>query len=259
MRFTAALLWLVLASFCQGVSAAEQPQRLPPWSPGDLDIHHISTGRGNSAYIVMPDGTSLLIDAGEADQKFIASVAPLKPFPSVPDGKHSAGYWIARYIREFAPRDRPVALDYALITHFHTDHLGTILPSSPMSPTGAYREAGLTEVADLIPIKTLLDRAAPAYDTPVDLKTCSKEGSDDQTALANYLAMVAYRVSHGLAVAGIKAGELDQIHLASPEAFPTFHIRNIAASGVIWTGRGDETEPSFGSTERSSRTAPSWQ
>ena len=190
---------------------------LPPWTEGFLDIHHISTGRGNATYIVMPDGTTLLVDAGEADPQFIASVAPLQPFPARPDATHSAGYWIADYIRRFAPSGRPVVLDYALITHFHTDHMGTVSPSSPMSSTGAYRLAGITEVADLIPIETLVDRAAPDYDIPVDLHTCT-EGNDGRS-LANYFDMVAFRKQHGQAVIGLRPGSLDQLSLRQPEKF----------------------------------------
>jgi hypothetical protein len=59
-------------------TAPERQQVLPPWTDGYLYIHHISTGRGNSAYIVMPDGATMLIDAGETDQAFIKSVAPLR-------------------------------------------------------------------------------------------------------------------------------------------------------------------------------------
>src|SRR5580698_7095774 len=128
---------------------------LPPWREGGLYIHHISTGRGNASYFVMPDGTTMLVDAGEADPAFIASVAPLKAFPSRPDAAHSAGYWIADYIRHFAPAGRPLGLDYALITHFHTDHFGTITQSSPISKAATYRLAGITEVADLIPINVM--------------------------------------------------------------------------------------------------------
>src|SRR5512142_1154471 len=111
----AAALARVAATVFMSVAAAAgaapiSNETLPPWTEGYLYIHHISTGRGNSAYIVMPDGTTLLIDAGETDQKFIESVAPLAPFPPRPDAKHAAGYWIADYIREFAPRDRPVTL-----------------------------------------------------------------------------------------------------------------------------------------------------
>lgn len=220
--------------------AAAPREALPEWTSGYLYIHHISTGRGNAAYIVMPDGTTMLVDAGDTDQEFIKSVAPLKPFPARPDATHSSGYWIADYIRQFAPHDHPVVLDYALITHFHTDHMGMLLPSSPVSKTGAYQLTGITEVADLIPIRTLVDRAAPGYATPIDLRTCNK--SNNQKTFANYLKMVDYRRQHSQAVVGLKAGALDQIRLQSPQRFPDFHIRNIASSGVIWTGRGSETQ-----------------
>ncbi|WP_243040813.1 metallohydrolase [Dyella sedimenti] len=227
-------------------AAPGDPASLPAWSRGYLYIHHISTGRGNSTYFVFPDGTTMLIDAGEADPAFEASVRPLKPFPPRPDGAHSAAYWIADYIRQFAPAGRPVKLNYALITHFHTDHYGTITPDKPMSRTGAYRLAGITELADLIPIGMLIDRAAPAYDYPVDLRKCLQgpdglQGSD-ALSLSNYLGFVAYRMAHGQAVAGLKPGVLDQIKLGQADAFPSFHIRNIASSGIIWTGAGDGTQ-----------------
>jgi beta-lactamase superfamily II metal-dependent hydrolase len=232
----------VAAIFSVATSAGAQDslQELPRWTEGYLYIHHISTGRGSSAFIVMPDGTTMLVDAGEADKNFIESVSPLKAFPARPDATHSAGYWIASYVRQFAPQGRPVALDFALVTHFHTDHIGTVQDSSPVSANGAYRLAGITEVVDLIPIKTLIDRAAPNYDVPVDLRACS-EGNDGKS-LANYLSMAAFRMRHGQAVIGLHPGELDQIHLQQPRKFPQFHIRNIASSGVIWTGRGNQTE-----------------
>jgi hypothetical protein len=225
--------------------AAPESGELPAWSKGYFYIHHISTGRGNATYFVMPDGTTMLIDAGEADPEFARMVAPLKSFPPLPDGAHSAGYWIADYIRHFAPAGRPVKLDYALITHFHTDHMGTVTPTKPMSRTSAYRLAGITEVADLIPIGTLVDRAAPKYDYPVDLRKCAKPGGlpgSNGLSLANYLAFADYRVKHGQAVVGLKPGALDQIKLWNAAAFPSFHIRNVASSGVIWTGAREETQ-----------------
>jgi beta-lactamase superfamily II metal-dependent hydrolase len=222
------------------ITNAQELKLLPPWTPGYLYIHHISTGRGNAAYIVMPDGTTMLIDAGEADQEFIESVAPLKPYPAKPNAKHSAGYWIAQYIRRFAPSGRPATLDFALITHFHTDHIGTLLPTSPLSSTGAYRLAGITEVADLININTLVDRAAPDYNTPVNLRECSQ--GNEGRSLQNYLDMAEYRMKHSQTVLGLHAGELDQIRLRHPQDYPDFHIRNIASSGVIWTGREDDVQ-----------------
>lgn len=227
-------------------AAQEAPGSLAPWSEGYLDIHHISTGRGNATYFVFPDGTTMLIDAGEADPEFAKRVEPLKPFPPRPDGRHSAGYWIADYIRQFAPAGRAVKLDYALITHFHTDHFGTITPDKPMSRTGAYRLAGMTEVADIIPVGTLVDRAGPSYDYPVDLRKCAASGElagSNGLSLANYLGFVDYRLKRGQAVVGLKPGALDQIKLGRPEAFPNFHIRNIASNGIIWTGARDEAHP----------------
>lgn len=242
--FRAAIAALAVA-FAPMTVAQAAPDTLPAWSQGYLYIHHISTGRGNATYFVMPDGTTMLIDAGEADPEFAKMVTPLKAFPPLPDGEHSAGWWIADYIRQFAPAGRPVKLDYALITHFHTDHMGTVTPDKPMSRTGAYRLAGITEVADLIPVATLVDRAAPNYDYPVDLKKCAGPGGlpgSNGLSLANYLAFADYRMKNGQAVVGLKPGALDQIKPAKAEAYPTFQVRNIASSGVIWTGARDETQ-----------------
>ncbi|MFZ0269936.1 hypothetical protein [Caulobacter sp.] len=244
-RSVLAALAVVCASASSAPAATDGPGPFPAWSQGYLYIHHISTGRGNATYFVLPDGTTLLIDAGEADPEFAELVKPLKAFPPRPDGAHSAGWWIADYIRQFAPAGRPVKLNYALITHFHTDHMGTITPDKPMSKTGAYRLAGITELADLIPIDTLIDRAAPSYDYPVDLRKCAGPGGlpgSNGLSLANYLSFAVYRMKHGQAVVGLKPGALDQIKLGQAAAFPTFHIRNIASSGVIWTGARDETQ-----------------
>jgi hypothetical protein len=232
-------LLVAVLGFPFAALAAESQHLLPPWTEGSLYIHHISTGRGNASFFVMPDGTTMLIDAGEADPGFIASVAPLKAFPPRPDAAHSAGYWIADYIRHFAPAGQPPILDYALITHFHTDHFGTITPSSPTSKVGPYRLAGITEVADLIPIGILIDRSGPPYVIPVDLHNCTQ--GDDGKSLANYLSFAESRLRAGHAVVGLHAGQLDQIRLRS-DRYPDFHIRNVSSSGVIWTGRGDETE-----------------
>lgn len=133
----------VLLHAGQGVQA----ESLPPWTPGTLDIHQISTGVGNSALVVFPDGTTLLVDAGDAS----GSPANVRK----PDGTRGAGEWIARYVRHVLQHDGNPAIDYALITHLHGDHLGRITPNSPTGRHG-YKLSGLSEVAEFIPI-----RAAP--------------------------------------------------------------------------------------------------
>lgn len=243
-RASAALVALAAAGVSPAMAAPSDSGSLAPWSEGIFDIHHVSTGRGNATFFVFPDGTTMLIDAGEGDPEFAKRVQPLKPFPPVPDGASSAGYWIADYVRQFAPPGRPAKLDYALITHFHTDHYGTITPDKPMSRTGAYRLAGITEVAETIPVGTLIDRAGPDYQYPVDLRNCTRSGAisgSSGLSLANYLSFADYRLKHGQAVVGLKPGALDQIKLEKAAAFPSFHIRNIASSGIIWTGARDET------------------
>src|SRR4029077_14628370 len=113
----------------RGAPAANE--KLPAWTPGTLDIHHISTGRGNATLFVMPDGTTLLVDAGAAAD----GIAETDPHP---DASRSPGEWIARYVKRHVP-DSTAGLDYALITHFHPDHYGQIVAKSPASRNGPYK------------------------------------------------------------------------------------------------------------------------
>lgn len=124
-------LWSILLL---AASACAQDS-LPPWTPGVLDIHQIQTGRGNAAFIVFPDGMTLLLDAGAVPDRPGLELGPARP-----DASRTPGEWIARYITRFAPH-QPPSLDYALMTHHHDDHI-----------------SALPEVAARIPIRTLLDR-----------------------------------------------------------------------------------------------------
>ena len=57
-----AATWLLL---CLPALAQTVGQPLPAWTPGSLDIHQINTGKGNSALFLLPDGTTMLVDAGD--------------------------------------------------------------------------------------------------------------------------------------------------------------------------------------------------
>lgn len=208
---------------------AQTTATLPPWSPGTLDIHHIAGGQGNSTFFVLPDGTTMLVDAGAPTPPGRAWIAT--PYP---DASRSSGEWIARYIARAAPGDREPEIDYALLTHFHADHMGFISAGSPPSDHGDYQLAGITEVAERLPVRRLIDRGWPSYDYPEPL---------DNPSIANYRRFIeTRRRTDGLVVERFAAGRSDQIRLVRDSAeYPSFQIRNLHVNGDVWTGSGDAT------------------
>jgi hypothetical protein len=213
-----------------GYQGADQEGRpITPWSPGTLDIHQISTGQGNSAFIVMPDGTTLLVDAG-------ASTAPASD--PRPNATRSPAGWIAYYIDHVLPASTARRVDYALITHFHSDHMGQVTPQMPLSTHGDYRLSGITEIAELMPVRKVIDRGWPDYLHPIPLT---------DAMVQNYRRFLDVRTRDGSLIAErIRVGRDDQlIMLFNPAAFPTFEIRNVAANGEVWTGHGTATKMRF--------------
>lgn len=211
-------------------------KEITPWQPGMIDIHQISTGRGNAGLYILPDGTTLLVDAGELEQKTSNHT------PDRPDSSRPAGEWIVRYIRHALRHDPKPSLDYALLTHFHQDHIGGVTGDLPMSRSGAYRLTGITWVGEELPIGTLLDRGWPDYDYPIPMT---------KNLMSHYRNFVKWQVEHN----GVKAerfipGRNDQIVLRrDPEKYPQFEFRNVGINGEIWTGEGTATEHHFPSFE----------
>ena len=58
-------LLLTFAAFAAFFQLTTAQEYLPKWQEGYMDIHTIATGRGDATFIVMPDGTTLMIDAGD--------------------------------------------------------------------------------------------------------------------------------------------------------------------------------------------------
>ena len=230
---------LLLFAMLQPLAAQKAGGVLPPWSPGELDIHHINTGKGDSIYFIFPDGTTMLADAGATGRKDRVT-------PPRPDGSRRPGEWIARYVLHVAPGGAAPQLDYALVTHFHGDHLGDISDASPLSKSGGYRLSGLTEVAEYIPIGKLLDRGWPDYNRPLPVAGQMVE---------NYRAFLKSRMEkNGLRVERFEPGRNNQIvPLKSPQSYGGFEIRNIVASGVVWTGEGAGTRQLFPPLEKIAR------
>jgi beta-lactamase superfamily II metal-dependent hydrolase len=202
---------------------------LPRWERGMLDIHQINTGTGDAALFILPDGTTFLLDAGAVDRT--ADRPPRYDAPPRPDNSRRPGEWIARYIRRMHPDGPEGALDYAALTHFHGDHMGTLTKDAPVAAAGAYRLTGITDVGDTLRIRRMLDRDWPRYDFPAP---------SGGAMMLNYRAFLQWQVEHrGLEVARFEPGRADQIVLVRDRpAYPQFEVRNIAANSWVWTGTG---------------------
>ena len=205
------------------VALGQEPTQLEPWRAGLLDIHHINTGKGECTFFVFPDGTTMLVDAGAA-----GSEKPWATDPR-PDASRPPGEWIARYIAPLLRQADSERMDYAVISHFHWDHMGHVAPETPFNAMGAYQLSGITDVLDRIPTDTVIDRAWPDYGWPVPL---------DDLKMLNYMKFLHYQADHGGPRAEqVRVGARDQIKLKrDPDAFPNFEVRNIAANGSMWTG-----------------------
>jgi len=217
-------------------NALADSSRMEPWQRGLLDIHHISTGRGNSVLVICPDGTSMLIDAG-------AVKAPSEALAAAePNSSRRPGEWIGRYaLRHLSAAPRR-ELDYVVLTHFHGDHIGEVAPDSPAAPNGDYRLTGISDVAELLPIRNLIDRGYPNYDYPA-------LSADD--SVKNYIRFVRATEKRGTKFEKPVVGSSSQIALQhSRNDFPTFTVRNLAANGEVWTGHGSDAQNLFPSLSK---------
>ncbi|MDP6040542.1 MAG: hypothetical protein QGG64_18485, partial [Candidatus Latescibacteria bacterium] len=70
---------------------------LPAWEEGTLDLHHINTGRGDCAFYVLPDGTTMLQDAGELDGTS-ERVLSARNAKARPNDTKLAYEWIVEYL-----------------------------------------------------------------------------------------------------------------------------------------------------------------
>lgn len=209
---------------------------LPSWSEGYLDIHHINTGKGEAAFFMLPDGTTMLVDAG----------ATARPKPRVtdpkPDGSRTPGEWISRYILHFLQDQPEKRLNHVLLTHFHDDHIGEIYPGLKTSKAGNYILTGITEVGENIPFDKIVDRNWPDYNWPEPIQA---------DYIQNYIRFVKWNIDHkGVKAEQFRVGANDQFMMVNnPKEYPNFEIRNIAANGHVWTGTGNNERNHFPSLE----------
>ena len=203
---------LLLSSCCGSGS-------LRPWKEGYLDIHQISTGRGNATFMILPDGTTMMVDMGDLGD---TSHFRQEVMPAVPSSEKSPAEWVARYVRHFSkPLRNDGRIDMMLITHYDSDHIGI------------HGRGGVMELDSLLHIETIVDRG---YDYPTPELTQSM----NRRTLPGYLKTMEARAARGLGYEKFVVGSDTQFTLLHKPR-EDFRIRNIYANGHLWTGDGLQT------------------
>lgn len=226
MRNLTLLSCLLLLS-CGPTDKVGEPYR--GWKSGELDIHHIYTGRGEANLYIFPDATTMLVDAGDHQAK----VPMTDPKP---DLSRRGGEWVARYIERVNPHGTEV--DYFMLSHFHDDHMGSAALDVPVTQGRGedYKLVGVADVGETIRFKQFFDRGYPNYNYPVEVGR--------NIHFNNYYNFINYhKKEFGATQEPFKVGALNQIAMKhnAQKYSDIFSIRNIAANGEVWSGEGDKT------------------
>lgn len=194
---------------------------LPGWEEGYLDIHAINSGRGECIFYILPDGTTMLVDAGEVTA--VAENIQRKPTEAF---RPYVTY--SRYIKHFLPEGK-TKLDYMYLTHFHIDHMGEDSANNAVNANG-YKTVGVSGVWEEVGFTTLLDRGYPNYGEDTSILP------PESSATNNYIAFVKYATSKGgLKAERIKVGSDTQVRLLSKPSDYDCKILNIVGNGEFVT------------------------
>ncbi|MBQ7622277.1 MAG: hypothetical protein IJS66_00875 [Bacteroidales bacterium] len=209
------------------LKAQEAREYLPKWQKGYFDIHFIATGRGDASFIVMPDGTTMLADAGHLNDGWHVAQ---------PNDSLRPSEWIVKYIRDFSAglphRD---TVDYFYLTHYHGDHCG--IQSVSLPGKHGYRLAGITEIGEYIHFNTIIDRECGEWKFPSEEYMSKREKFIQES----YFPFCKYqRDSCGTVLEKFKIGSRTQFRPRNDtKSFrKNFEVYNIASNGHIHTGKG---------------------
>ncbi|MBP3498336.1 MAG: hypothetical protein J6K33_10970 [Alistipes sp.] len=202
---------------------ARKGRTLPAWSEGYLDIHTISTGRGECIFLILPDGTSIVVDAGE----FSREGKKYKNVLQRPNAQTRPTKAFGDYIRHFNPYD---AVDYFNLSHFHMDHMGNMEPEYTKCAEGDYTLTGVMALYHQVPFREVIDRAYGAYDS-LKVKAMSTK------VLEEYKKFLDYHVAKGnIKASQFELGAVNQFAMKhNAAAYPNLKIENICSNGYVWS------------------------
>ena len=103
------VLFILTTGIVFNLNAQSKTEIFPSWKEGEMDIHHINTGRGECVFCIFPDGTNMLIDAGD-----FGSQTEAVHTDASPDDSKQAGEWIARYISRLLKNHSPRATHHII-------------------------------------------------------------------------------------------------------------------------------------------------
>ena len=214
-------------------------ETLPQWKEGWMDIHTIGSASGECIFVIMPDGTTMMMDAGDVTK----NNGTKRPFPHfMDDPNRTVGERLAEYILDFSTGlPHPKRLDYFWLTHFHKDHMGQTKGMLP-GPNG-YGLSGITQVGEYLEFEKIVDRGWPKYDYP------SKERVEafNPGFMPEYRKFLEYHSANkGTQLEKFVVGSRKQFVLCNAPGKYDFEVWNVAGGGLISTGKKLKTRKLFG-------------
>ncbi len=232
----AGMAWLgnTQHAFALGTQSPLTGKTWQGWNPGELQVHFIYTGVGESMFYIFPDGTTLLLDCGDHTAINRGKLA----VHVLPNGNRHAGEWIARYVERVNPHTTQV--DYMMLSHYHNDHGGCKkFHAGTVEHNGKqYYLSGFMQAAETLSFGKAIDRGWPDYTDPIPLVI------NDGGVLEQMKDFYAYMTNErGLQVERFNVGATNQIkQLHDPAKYANFSIFNLCGNGRIASRDGKVTD-----------------
>jgi len=201
-----------------------------PWRHGEMELHFIYTGRGENAFYILPDGTTVVNDTGDlAPSKHLQlDECPWRPSPDLLGGE-----CVSRYIRRLVKTRK---IDYLLLSHWHEDHFGAQWFRAKTTADGR-QVCGMALLGEDFDFGAFLDNQHDDFG--------KYNSADDKKSLGMMRDFLARQKAKGMTHEPFRVGALNQIRLQHDpkgEFAKVFSVRNVAANGTVWTGRGEESK-----------------